>query len=165
MVLLAGAIVTAWVPGALASPALWMLAGIVALALVPLVNGSALALKGWRMPVLALAAFAVALGYFSLHLLSGAWLRLPMQMPLVGLCVFGALAFAALFWLQSLIRIAPHSPLAQRLYPWLYGGFFLDETFNAMTFRVWPPAKRPMRPNAQGLPVANALSTISGVQT
>jgi len=165
MVLLAGAIVTAWVPGALASPALWMLAGIVALALVPLVNGSALALKGWRMPLLALAAFAVALGYFSLHLLSGAWLRLPMQMPLVGLCVFGALAFAALFWLQSLIRIAPHSPLAQRLYPWLYGGFFLDETFNAMTFRVWPPAKRPMRPNAQGLPVANALSTISGVQT
>ncbi len=166
MVLLAGGVWTAWVPGALASPALWVLAGVVALALVPLVNGRALLLGGWRLAALALGAFAVAFGYFGLHVLSTAWLQVPEQAPMVVLWTFVALAFLGLFCLQSLITIAPRSALAQRLYPWFYGGLFLDEKFNGIAFRLWAPAQPTAAPVVHAVPLphngAPGLTLVSG---
>jgi NAD(P)H-quinone oxidoreductase subunit 5 len=46
--------------------------------------------------------------------------------------------FVLLFLLQSVIRANPSSALARRLYPWFYGGLFLDEMFTRVTFRIWP---------------------------
>jgi NAD(P)H-quinone oxidoreductase subunit 5 len=122
------------------SPAIWVLAGIVALALVPLVHARSLQLGGLWMPALALGAFGVALAYFTLHSLLASWVlpRAAVQtMP--ALWVFVALAFGALFLLQSLITVAPQGALARRLYPWFYGGLFLDEKFNRVAFALWPP--------------------------
>jgi NAD(P)H-quinone oxidoreductase subunit 5 len=92
------------------------------------------------LPALSLGAFGVALAYFALHALLSTWV-LPdaAAAPLPALCVAVALAFAALFGLQSLIAVAPQSPLARRLYPWFYGGLFLDERFNRVAFALWPP--------------------------
>lgn len=167
MVLLAGGVWSALVPGALASPALWVLAGIVALAVVPLVNGKALALGGWRLPALALGAFGVAFAYLGLHVLASAWLRVPEQAPLTALWVLVAVAFIGLFLLQSLITIAPRSALAQSLYPWFYGGLFLDEKFNGIAFRLWAPDRPTAPPVLNAVPVAahgTALSSaVSGV--
>jgi NAD(P)H-quinone oxidoreductase subunit 5 len=46
--------------------------------------------------------------------------------------------FTLLFLLQSLIRAWPQGPIAARLFPWFYAGFFLDELFTRLTFRIWP---------------------------
>ena len=141
MVLVAGALWSRWAPGLAASPAMWVLAGVVSLALTPLVrvqsqSASWLALAG--------GALGVALVYFGLHVLLGGWLGVPVAQPLAVLWVGAALAFMALFMLQSAITLAPRSALAQRLYPWFYGGLFLDEKFNSLAFALWaPPAPAP----------------------
>lgn len=167
MVAMVGGVWAALIPGAVVSPSMWVLAGIVGLALVPLVNGSALALGGWRMPALGVSAFGVAFAYFGLHVLASAWLQIPKQAPLTALWVLVAVAFAALFWLQSLIVIAPRSALVQRLYPWFYGGLFLDEKFNGIAFRLWPPPQWARSPITHAVPAGTSATgpwtSISGV--
>lgn len=121
------------------SPAVAVLAGIVALALVPLVHAQALRLGGWWLPALAAGAFGVALAYFGLHALASAWLMPNVSNAPTALWLGVALAFAALFLLQSLITVAPQSALTRRLYPWFYGGLFLDEKFNRIAFGLWRP--------------------------
>ena len=136
MVALAGVAWSLWVPGMAQSPAMWVLAGIVALALVPLVRtqqGSA------RWLSLAGGALGVALAYFGLHVLLGGWIGVPVAQPITALWVGVAVAFVLLFALQSAITLAPRGALAQRLYPWFYGGLFLDEKFNSWAFAVWAP--------------------------
>jgi NAD(P)H-quinone oxidoreductase subunit 5 len=54
--------------------------------------------------------------------------------------------FAALYLVQACIVARPEGVLARRLYPAAFAGFFLDEHFTRLTFRLWPP-RRP------GLPV------------
>jgi NAD(P)H-quinone oxidoreductase subunit 5 len=172
MVLAGGALWSMWAPGLAHSPAMWVLAGIVSLALVPLVrtqpqSASWLALAG--------GAFCVALAYFGFHVLLGGWLGEPLMQPLTALWMGAALAFAVLFILQSAIKLNPHGALAQRLYPWFYGGLFLDEKFNSLAFAVWaPPAPEPL-PALQAaalhaLPVATSTSAMlipstAGVKT
>ena len=55
-----------------------------------------------------------------------------------------AVSFALLFGVQMLGVIAPLGALRQRLYPWIYGGLFLDEAFTRVAFGIWaPPTPRP----------------------
>ncbi|CAM5780875.1 NADH-quinone oxidoreductase subunit L [Rhizobacter fulvus] len=142
MTIAAGTVVGTVVPGPAPSPALWVLAGIVAMALVPLVHAHALRLGGLWLPAPAAGAFGVALAYYCLHAAVGAWV-LPYAVasaaPKPALWMIVAVAFGALFVLQSLIGIAPHGTLARRLYPWFYGGLFIEEQFNRIVFGLWPP--------------------------
>lgn len=143
MVGVAGAVWSLWVPSLVASPAMWVLAGIVSLALVPVVRAQR---QSARWLKLASGALAVALAYFGLHGLLGGWLGVPVAQPLTALWVGVALVFVALFIVQTATAIAPGSALAQRLYPWFYGGLFLDEKFNSWAFALWaPPAPAPQR--------------------
>jgi NAD(P)H-quinone oxidoreductase subunit 5 len=65
------------------------------------------------------------------------------SMPLtawVGLC------FSALYIVQTWVLAFPEGSLSRALYPWAYAGFFLDERFTRVTFRIWParlPARTP----------------------
>ena len=136
MVLLAGVLWSLWVPGLAQSPAMWVLAGVVSLALTPLVRVQSHS-AAW--PALAGGALSIALVYFGLHVLLGGWLGVPVAQPMTALWVGAALAFVALFGLQSAIALAPRGALAQRLYPWFYGGLFLDEKFNSVAFALWAP--------------------------
>jgi len=149
MTLAAGAAFGLLAPARVVSPVIWVLAGIVALALVPLVHAQALRLKGLWLPALGLGAFGVALAYFALHTIFASWV-LPAAaapaMPQPALWMAVALAFGALFVLQSLITVAPQGALARRLYPWFYGGLFLDERFNQMAFGLWPAPTAPQTP-------------------
>ena len=141
MVFAAGALWSLWVPGLVQSPAMWVLAGVVALSLTPLVRLQA---QSGSWSGLAAGALGVALVYFGLHVLLGGWLGLPATRPAAALWVGTALAFIALFMLQSAITLAPRGALAQRLYPWFYGGLFLDEKFNSLAFAIWaPPSPKP----------------------
>ncbi|WP_036232761.1 NADH-quinone oxidoreductase subunit L [Marinobacterium litorale] len=53
-------------------------------------------------------------------------------MAWVGFC------FAMLYLLQAILSARPDGVLSRRLYPWVYNGFYLDETFTRLTFRFWP---------------------------
>ena len=110
-----------------------------ALALVPLVNGRAFQLGGVWLLVLAVGAFAVAFAYFGLHLLFAQWVSPEALTPPAGLLMAVVLAFGLLFLMQCLIAIAPHSPVVRCLYPWFYGGMFLDEKLTRLLFSIWPP--------------------------
>lgn len=141
MTLVAGVAVDLIMPGHLRSPAIWVLALILALALVPLVQASPLRTQLMWIAKLGLAAFGLALIYFGLHVALSTWLEPLPARPNLRLCSAVALAFAILFLLQSTIRVAPDSALVRRLYPWFYGGLFIDEMFSAIAFKLWhPPA-------------------------
>ena len=144
------AAVAAWrvlVPSLTMSPALWVLTGIVALATVPLVHAQSMRLGGGWLATLAVrggAAFGVGFSYIGLHLLFSTWVMPSTSQPSTSphypaLWIGVALAFALLFVVQSLISLAPRGVVARRLYPWFYGGLFLDEKFNKVAFSVWPP--------------------------
>ena len=158
MTLAAGAAVGVLVPGQAASPATWVLGGIVALALVPLVHAQSLRLGGLWLPALGLGAFGVALAYLGLHEVLGAWVLPSRATPPAALWIGVALAFGALFLLQSIIIVAPQGTLARGLYPWFYGGLFLDEKFNRIAFALWRPPGPVVR--AASLPAADTTTTI-----
>ena len=142
MTLTAGAVLGLLLPTQNATPAIWLLAGIVAVALVPLVHVQSLRLGGLWLPALGLGAFGVALAYFGLHEIFTA-LVLPEQAtahkPQAALLIGVALAFGALFVMQSVVTVSPQGRIARYLYPWFYGGLFLDEKFNLITFTLWRP--------------------------
>ena len=126
-------------PGITVSPAFWVLGGIVALALVPLVHAQSPRMGGWWLASLVLGAFGVSFAYIGLHLLFSTWVLPTTAQPPAVLWISVLMAFVLLFAVQSLIRIAPSSALVRGLYPWFYGGLFLDEKFNNIAFSVWPP--------------------------
>jgi NAD(P)H-quinone oxidoreductase subunit 5 len=139
------------------APALWPAGVILSLALVPLVvrllPGAG---GGWRLlgPV---SAFAVALAYFGLHAAFSRWLGAQSvgAAPSMALVVWVLGCFALLFFVQGVVRVHPQGALARGLYPWLFAGFYLDEVFTRLTFRVWP-ARTPNTPGTLTRPVPRA---------
>jgi NAD(P)H-quinone oxidoreductase subunit 5 len=157
MVLVAGTLWSLWAPGLAQSPAMWVLAGIVSLALAPLLRTQP---RSASWVTLACGAFGVAMAYFGWHVLLGGWLGVSVARPLTALWVGAAVAFVGLFILQATITLNPQGALAQRLYPWFYGGLFLDEKFNTLAFAVWaPPAPTQHVAAASALPVLTSTSS------
>ena len=149
-----GTLAAGWLWGQLpfsepASATLWVMSGIVALALVPLVSAGTRA-DGRRVhPALIGGTIAVPLAYFALHDLFGHFVPDGSAAPTVLLVIVAAL-FAMLFIVQSLCAIAPTGRLSKQLYPWIYGGLFIDEAFTRVAFAIWGPAAP--RPRAVTLP-------------
>jgi NAD(P)H-quinone oxidoreductase subunit 5 len=135
------------------APALWAMAGILALALAPMLAGPPVQRSGvGRVGGLLLpgaVAFLLAMAYFGQHSLASRWLDLQAagQPPAPALVAGVLAAFALLFAVQAAVRAFPQGALARRLYPWLFAGFYLDELFTRLTFRVWP-ARGPASPAA-----------------
>jgi NAD(P)H-quinone oxidoreductase subunit 5 len=48
------------------------------------------------------------------------------------------LSFAVLYGTQVWLRCYPDGRFARAFYPWAYCGFYLDETFTRLTFKIWP---------------------------
>jgi NAD(P)H-quinone oxidoreductase subunit 5 len=121
--------------GGTMSPALLVAAGIVALSLTPM-------LQPGRGPSLraAAGAAAVAFAYFGLHAAFSGWVA-PKTLPAAStiLAVLVAAAFLGLFLVQAVVTSRPTGAFARRLYPWFYGGFFLDERVSRAVFRLLPP--------------------------
>jgi NAD(P)H-quinone oxidoreductase subunit 5 len=109
--------------------------GIAALALASWVVGST---SGWML--LRVAASAVALGLLmvGLHSLAGLLVGAPEHGAAPALAFATLAIFVALYGVQALLRHAPQGRFARRLHPWCFGGFFLDEHFTRLTFRIWP---------------------------
>jgi NAD(P)H-quinone oxidoreductase subunit 5 len=118
------------------------MASILALALTPLLVIS----PKVNIFVMLSACLGVALIYFGLHhlfiigfdasqLAHSGQATTPTETVLVMLVLA---LFFGLFIVQSVIRATPNSPFAKRLYPWFYGGLYLDELFTRVTFRLYP---------------------------
>ncbi len=136
--------ITAWGLGSrlLAQPALWVMAGVFALALVPMIRRAATPWAGWRLPMLAAAMLAVV--WSALHAAMHGWVAPGATAPALPLWPIVAVAFIGLFVVQSVLLARPRGALAHALYPWCYGGLFLDEAFNRIAFRLLPTPRRPL---------------------
>ncbi len=118
------------------SATLWVMTGIVAVSIVPLLAKSNH--RGRIRPSSFGTAIAVPFVYFGLHALA-AELVPHGSTPPVALLIGVVLGFTVLFVVQVLCAMSPNNSFLRRLYPWFYGGLFLDEAFTRRAFRIWPP--------------------------
>ncbi len=154
---LAGTLAIGWLWGHLPfsdpPPAtIWVMTGVIGLALVPLV-GSSFGSITTRHSTSILGAVAVPLAYFALHDLFGAFVPHGSAAPAALLAIVATL-FALLFAVQSICAVAPTGALSTRLYPWIYGGLFIDEAFTRLAFAVWAPPT----PTARDAPLPRPTS-------
>ena len=126
---------------AVALPALALV--IVALGLAPL-----LWLEQGGRPALLLRGCALVLGltqlYLLWHVLFAGLAPAPAAVA-TPLTAWVMLCFVALYGTQAWLRCHPDGRLARGLYPWTYYGFYLDETFTRLTFRLWPVRLSPVQ--------------------
>ena len=130
--------------GALASPAAVLAGAVLGLALVPLTASGRLA-----------DAAGVALGWFAGHAVTS-WLVSPATFAApLALVLIVAVALLALFALQAAIVLRPGWKVVRQLYPWAYGGFYVDERISRALLARWPvpgvpsPALSPALPGAR----------------
>lgn len=79
----------------------------------------------------------------------------PASSPLALLVM---LCFGLLYGAQVWLRCYPKGRFARALYPWAYCGFYLDETFTRLTFKLWPVKLSP----AQTQTIANRNPVLQG---
>ena len=116
---------------------------IVALGLAPL-----LWLEQDQSPSLALRGGALILALTQLYLLWHALfagLAPPASAVAKPLVVWVLVCFVGLYATQVWLRRHPRGQIARALYPWAYCGFYLDETFTRLTFKLWPLRLSPVQ--------------------
>jgi NAD(P)H-quinone oxidoreductase subunit 5 len=116
---------------------------IVALGLAPL-----LWLEQDQSPALALRGGALILALTQLYLLWHALfagLAPPANAVAMPLVVWVLVCFVGLYATQVWLRRHPRGRIARALYPWAYCGFYLDETFTRLTFKLWPVRLSPVQ--------------------
>jgi NAD(P)H-quinone oxidoreductase subunit 5 len=114
-----------------------------------------------RTPVLLLRGGALVLGLTQLYLfwhLMFASIVPAAQTISMFQTVWVILCFGGLYCAQFWLRRNPRGEFATRLYPWANNGFYLDETFTRVTFKIWPARLSP----AQAQTKVNRLSSRKG---
>ena len=94
-----------------------------------------------------LAVVLLAQLYVGWHLAFATLMKLPVGPVAVPLVAWVAACFALLYAVQAWLLAYPGGRLSAALYPWAYAGFYLDERFTRLTFRVWP-VQLPQSPEA-----------------
>ena len=61
------------------------------------------------------------------------------------LVLWVAISFTLFYVAQVWLRCYPQGRFARTVYPWAYCGFYLDETFTRLTFRIWPLQLSPIQ--------------------
>jgi NAD(P)H-quinone oxidoreductase subunit 5 len=113
--------------GALATPAAMLAGAVLGLALVPL------AASGRLLPTV-----AVVLAWFAGHALA-TWLVTPSAFAVAPALVAAVgMTLLALFVTQAAVVLRPDWPAVRRLYPWAYGGFYVDERISRRLLARWP---------------------------
>ena len=115
----------------------WLLGAIVALALVPLMP-LVPHIEVGRMAQAFVGVLAVPLAYFGLHDLFS-HLVPSGDRASTALVAVVAVLFLGLFVVQTALSTASDQRWVRRLYPWIFGGLFLDEQFTRLAFHRWPP--------------------------
>lgn len=84
------------------------------------------------------AVLLLAQLYVGWHLAFSALLNLPNSLAAAPAMAWVGLCFALLYGVQAWLLAFPGGRLSVLLYPWAYAGFYLDERFTRLTFRLWP---------------------------
>jgi NAD(P)H-quinone oxidoreductase subunit 5 len=75
------------------------------------------------------------------------------------LAVWVTVCFGGFYLCQAWLRLHPQGRFSRAVYPWVYAGFYLDETFTRLTFRIWPvrfsPAQAQTLTNRYAIPKGN----------
>lgn len=100
-----------------------------------------------------LAVLLLAQLYVGWHLAFATLLSLPGTQVAPALVAWVAVCFAMLYGVQAWLLAFPGGRLSVALYPWTYAGFYLDERFTRLTFRIWP-VQLPQRA-VQPMPIIN----------
>ena len=135
------------------SSTVWVLLGVVALALAPLTEPIG---HGRVTPSMA-GALVVPVVYLALHEVFGRLAPHGAQAP-IGLLIFTVAGFAALFVVQSAYRVRPHGRVVRRFRPWIYSGLFIDDVFTRAVFAVSPPPAPLTRPTP--LPQPRSIAVV-----
>jgi NAD(P)H-quinone oxidoreductase subunit 5 len=103
----------------------------------------AIGLAPWTLrrdqPAHGLLMFGLLLGAYLLwHQAAGGILGQHLAAAPLPLALVAMVMLVGLYLLQSLLLARPRGALAQRLYPLAFAGFYLDEHFTRLTFRLWP---------------------------
>jgi NAD(P)H-quinone oxidoreductase subunit 5 len=117
-----------------------VLAVIVGLSLSPMLVCAAGGLRA--MATMALRCLGIALLYVGWHVIAAQLMPARGASTSTAGWVLVGLGFTALFVVQTAIRLRPAGRLARAVYPWLFSGFYLDERFTRLTFRLWPPRRK-----------------------
>jgi NAD(P)H-quinone oxidoreductase subunit 5 len=131
---------------------------ILALGLAPLVTPAA----RWGVRS-ACVALARAAGLVGLYLLWHSVLSelIPAGEPSLLLSGVAAAVFLAFFLIQSRVLLGEQRFLGGRLYRAAYAGFYLDESFTRLTFRLWPLSLRRPDRASQSLNLDPSRGTLS----
>jgi NAD(P)H-quinone oxidoreductase subunit 5 len=140
------------------APASFVLAGVVAVALTPLVGRALADGLGKRVRWIA-SALGLAVAYFGWHTVFGHLVEieggpsalLPVRVAIV------AVSFGLLFLLYAVMAARPSGRIATALYGPLFAGLFLDELFTRLTFRIWPARLVEAPPPPQTLTLQSPL--------
>jgi len=96
------------------------------------------AVAPWRRAVAGTAqALLLVCCYLAWHLVFSRFFG-PLRGPGPAVSAAVAAGFAALYVMQTWFLSLPRSRVGRALYPWAHAGFFLDEFFTRLVFRVWP---------------------------
>ncbi|MFO1394984.1 MAG: NADH-quinone oxidoreductase subunit L [Steroidobacteraceae bacterium] len=118
--------------GSLDTPAAILAGAVLGLALVPL------AAAGRYVGVL-----LVTLGWFAGHALVTRLVVTPEFAVPTGLVAAVAVTLGALYAAQAAIVLLPTWPVVRWLYPWAYGGFYVDDRITRALFALWPVPESP----------------------
>ncbi len=147
-----GGLAMTFVPRAEQEPALWVLIGIVALALAPVIARTA-AGGARRVAMLIGGSLAIGASYFVWHAVFDRLIEVtqgPTELAPLRLTIV-ALAFALLFLITAVMNANPSGKIAHALYPALFAGLYVDEIFTRLTFRIWPARLPALPPPPQTL--------------
>ncbi|MBK8259287.1 MAG: NADH-quinone oxidoreductase subunit L [Polyangiaceae bacterium] len=118
-----------------------MLAILVSLSMVPLVAQQTPSIAVYTAG--AGRVIAVALLYIGWHVAAAHLMPTHVGVSNYLGCAFVGVGFVGLFAVKVTLQMAPNGRLARAIYPWLFAGFYLDERFTRITFRLWPPRRLP----------------------
>ncbi len=115
----------------------WINTALLAVGLATLLWSAATAHRGY-VRALALTAAAAQL-YLGWHWLISETLSVrSLGSPFI-LQIWAFVTFIALYYTQAALFGRLSSAIPRGLYDWVYAGFYLDERFTRLIFRLWPP--------------------------
>jgi NAD(P)H-quinone oxidoreductase subunit 5 len=113
------------------------LALLLGLSVVPLVVRGAS--RGAHMVAVAARVSGVVLLYVGWHVAAAHLTPMPPATSSGVAWALVVIGFLGLFAVKTTMETNPDGWLARTLYPWLFAGLYLDESFTRLTFRIWPP--------------------------
>lgn len=87
------------------------------------------------------SVFVLGQIYIVWHMIFGALVTLPETQYMgfaVSSMVWVCASFLALYLIQVWLSMRPRNALSKTLFDWAYHGFYLDERFTRLTFKLWP---------------------------